>query len=55
LAVVVTLAMSIVGGLITGFFVSLLDNPSEDQWFDDEDFWEVRTSLFLPKTIRWFL
>jgi len=51
LAVVVTLAMSIVGGLITGFFVSLLDNPSEDQWFDDEDFWEVPALDFEAKGV----
>ena len=42
IAVVVTLGISIVSGLITGFIVSqkIFDPPGPDQVYDDESYWE---------------
>jgi ammonium transporter Rh len=42
-ALVVTLLMAVVGGIITGFIlkIPIWDNPSDDQLYDDEDFWKL--------------
>ena len=42
-AQVVTLVFAIVGGIITGFILKLpvWDNPTDDQLYDDEDFWKL--------------
>ncbi|GFU34228.1 ammonium transporter Rh type B [Nephila pilipes] len=42
-ALLTTLAVAVVGGLITGYIIRLpmFDPPKKDQLFDDTDYWEV--------------
>jgi|ERR1712227_745356 len=42
-AQVVTLVFAVVGGIVTGFImkIPIWDNPTDDQLYDDEDFWKL--------------
>ena len=48
-AQVLTLAMAIVGGVITGFIlrVPIWDNPTDEQLYDDEDFWKLGKASYI--------
>ncbi|XP_020893447.1 ammonium transporter Rh type A isoform X1 [Exaiptasia diaphana] len=50
-AIFVTLGVSLIGGVITGFVAKLgiFDPPEENQLFDDEDFWELPNASQLPQ------
>merc|ERR1719378_1012792 len=39
LALLITLAMAIVGGIITGFIIKFVEPPSKDQLYDDSTYW----------------
>lgn len=43
---VVTLAVAIIGGIVTGFIVkrSFCDTPTQEQMYDDDDYWEIPDS-----------
>jgi hypothetical protein len=42
-AQVLTLVMAVAGGVMTGFILrlSIWDNPTDDQLYDDSDFWDL--------------